>query len=232
MKCVGLTLLLLACNWAAPADSPPSSAAVQALKPMNRLIGSWKGTGQPEGKRQQFWIENIEWSWRFGKDDAWLSVVFDQGKHFSSGELRAVPEKDLYRLTLKTTDKKELVYEGTLDDGVLTLELRNPAQNEAERLVFELLHDNRIVYRLEKKNAGRASFTRVYRVGATKKGVPFASGNTGPECVVTGGEGTMTVQFKGKTYYVCCTGCRDAFKADPEKFIKEFNERKAKEKSN
>jgi YHS domain-containing protein len=37
------------------------------------------------------------------------------------------------------------------------------------------------------------------------------------------------VLYKGKTYYVCCSGCRDAFKDDPEKYIKEFEERKAKE---
>ena len=40
----------------------------------------------------------------------------------------------------------------------------------------------------------------------------------------------MTTSYKGKTYYFCCTGCRDAFKDNPEKYIKEFEARKAKEK--
>ena len=26
--------------------------------------------------------------------------------------------------------------------------------------------------------------------------------------------------YKGKTYYVCCSGCRDAFNENPEKFLK------------
>jgi YHS domain-containing protein len=38
----------------------------------------------------------------------------------------------------------------------------------------------------------------------------------------------MPVTYKGQTYYVCCTGCRDAFNETPEKYIKEFLERKAK----
>jgi hypothetical protein len=35
------------------------------------------------------------------------------------------------------------------------------------------------------------------------------------------------VSYKGKTYYVCCGGCRDAFRAEPEKFIKEYEEKLA-----
>ena len=46
----------------------------------------------------------------------------------------------------------------------------------------------------------------------------------------SGGRGTIPVTYKGQTYYVCCTGCRDAFKEDPEKYLKEYAERKAKEK--
>ena len=30
----------------------------------------------------------------------------------------------------------------------------------------------------------------------------------------------------GQTYYVCCTGCRDAFNENPEKIMKEFFARK------
>jgi YHS domain-containing protein len=37
------------------------------------------------------------------------------------------------------------------------------------------------------------------------------------------------VSYNGKDYYVCCSGCRDAFKENPEKYIKEA-EAKAKAK--
>jgi YHS domain-containing protein len=37
----------------------------------------------------------------------------------------------------------------------------------------------------------------------------------------------MSTTYKGKMYYFCCTGCRDAFKETPDKYIKEFEERQA-----
>jgi YHS domain-containing protein len=49
--------------------------------------------------------------------------------------------------------------------------------------------------------------------------------------VVSGGKGTMPVSYKGKTYYVCCSGCRDEFKENPEKYIAEYEAKlKAKKK--
>jgi hypothetical protein len=96
--------------------------------------------------------------------------------------------------------------------------------------VFSLLHDNRYLYRLETRPAGSTvGFSKKFQVGATKEGVPFANAPKGPECIVSGGLGTMKVSSQGKDYYVCCSGCRDAFKDDPEKYIKEA-EKKAKEK--
>jgi YHS domain-containing protein len=45
---------------------------------------------------------------------------------------------------------------------------------------------------------------------------------------VTGGLGTSTVSFGGKTYYVCCSGCRDEFNANPKKYVDEFEKNKKK----
>ena len=47
--------------------------------------------------------------------------------------------------------------------------------------------------------------------------------------MVSGGLGKIKISYKGETYYVCCTGCQEAFKDDPEKYLKEYAERKAKE---
>src|SRR5437763_1789938 len=55
-------------------------------------------------------------------------------------------------------------------------------------------------------------------------------GTTGKknECIVTGGLGTIAVTYMGETFYVCCTGCRDAFNEEPAKFVKAFKEKKGK----
>jgi YHS domain-containing protein len=37
---------------------------------------------------------------------------------------------------------------------------------------------------------------------------------------VSGGFGEMVVMIGGKSYYVCCSGCREALLDDPDSFIK------------
>ena len=48
---------------------------------------------------------------------------------------------------------------------------------------------------------------------------------------MTGGKGTMSTVYKGKTYWFCCTGCRDAFNDDPDAIIAQAEERAAKKKA-
>jgi len=98
--------------------------------------------------------------------------------------------------------------------------------HEIKGLGRQLLHGNRYLYQLATKPKDAKNFTRVYQVGATKEGEPFAEANKGPECIVSGGRGTMSVNFHGKAYYVCCSGCKDEFNADPEKYIKLAAEKK------
>src|SRR5262249_61082512 len=113
-------------------------------------------------------------------------------------------------------------------DGRLTLDRKDGDKKQDQRLVISPLHANRFLYDYYVKPSDRGLYTKLYQVGATKEGVPFAGGDGRPECIVSGGLGTIPVTYKGKTYYVCCSGCRSAFNEDPERFIKEFEEKKAK----
>src|SRR5262245_22455247 len=172
-------VLLLASAGVQADDSAPRKPR-EALQAFNDLIGSWRATGTPEGtpaqKRSGFWTETMSWEWQFKGDDGWLTVAFDKGKHFVKGELRYLPDKDHYRLTLLTTAKETHVYEGELKDRGLTLKRDDDVKNETQRLTLTLLHSNRILYQYEVRPQGRPLFKRVYQVGATKEGVPFAQG--------------------------------------------------------
>jgi YHS domain len=234
MFAAALTLLMTGVD--APKVELPRSAK-EALQPFNVLVGSWRGSGAPEGTKEEreagAWNETAVWVWQFKEKDAWLSVTFDKGKHFTKGELRYTPEKDQVRFTLKLTtpDKTTATFVGSLTDKdtVLALVRTDGAATEEERLVFSLLHNNRHLYRIETRPANTTvAFTKKWQVGATKEGVPFADVPKGPECIVSGGLGTIKVSYKGKDYWVCCTGCRDEFKSDPEKYIKEFEAKQAK----
>ena len=232
---IGLAVFILVGVTAA---EPVTQNPREALKPFNHLIGSWKGTGIPEGTREEkqrgFWIETIAWEWQFKGDDVWMKASFENGKYFAKGELRPTNKAKQYRFTAETADKQSLTFEGELherESGArdLVLERTDDKTKETQRLTIRLLHSNRILYVYDVKPEGKTIFVKKYQVGATKEGEPFAAGSSGPECVVSGGLGKIQVSYQGKTYYVCCTGCRDEFKENPEKYIKEYEERKKKE---
>src|SRR5262249_22413531 len=131
-----------------------------------------------------------------------------------------------YELTLRTPAKESVVFTGKLDKKKLTLE--RETKDETQRLIVTMLHSNRFLYAYESKPAGKKLFSKKYTVGATKEGEAFAAGDGKPECIVSGGLGTIAVAYKGKTYYVCCSGCRTEFLESPEKYIKEFESKKRK----
>ena len=199
-------------------------ASKDALQELNDLIGSWRGTGLPVGTRAEqekgFWIETIHWEWQFKGNDACLKVAFDKSKNFTGGELHYLPKQDMFALTLRTPAKETLAFTGALKKRVLSLE--RGTKDETQRLVVTLLHPNRFLYRYETRPAGKTLFAKQYSVGATKEGIAFAGNDGKAVCIVSGGQGTLPVLYMGKTYYVCCGGCRDEFRENPDKYIKEF----------
>jgi Archaeal TRASH domain len=215
---------------ALPADPPAARSPREALQAFGDLIGTWRGSGStsaPAGARPELWTEKIGWEWQFKGRDAWLKVAFEKSKHFTDGELRYVPDTDQFALSVRTPGKEAQTFVGPLRDKVLRLERMQ--NGEVHRLVFTFLHSGeRFLYRYEIRPAGKALFAQKYKVGATKQGITFAGGDGRPECVVSGGLGTIPVTFQGKTYYVCCSGCRSEFNESPAKYVAEFEAKKAK----
>jgi hypothetical protein len=218
------------------ADQPTPKSPREALQAFGGLVGDWKCTGTPTGSREEiqkgFWTEKMSWGWQFKGTDAWLKVAFEKGKHFTGGELRYVPDKDNFTLTLTTVAKEKITYVGAIEtrDKTKIVTFERDDDKAKQQIVLTLLHDNVYNYRFEEKAEGKALFKTKWKVLATKDGEAFAVGSGKPECIVSGGLGTTAVSFMGKTYYVCCSGCRDEFNADPAKYVKEFEAKKAKKK--
>ena len=64
---------------------------------------------------------------------------------------------------------------------------------------------------------------RIAGIGYTRAGEKLAqAGGNQRKCIVTGGLGTIAVSHKGKTYYVCCQGCVQAFNDAPEAIIADY----------
>jgi hypothetical protein len=229
-----LVLVALLVRTALAAEPPPARNPREALRPFNALIGTWNGIGRPEGtaqqKQQGAWEETIRWEWQFKDGDAWLEAAFVHGKHFTAGTLRYLPARDRFQLTLTTAGKETLSFTGTLKDDRLTVERTDEKTKDTQRVVITLLQDNRHLYQSELRQAGRTLFRKQYQVGATKQGKPLVavSDEVGPLCVVSYGPPQTPVMYKGQTYYVCCSSCRAEFRAQPEKYIKEYEEYIAK----
>jgi hypothetical protein len=201
----------------------------EALQGLQDFIGDWKGSGTSEKNTSQFWKETANWSWRFKGKDVYLSVDIKGNKNHTGGEMRYLPEKGAYQFTLLDPKGGKQVYEGAVKNKVLTLERVNPDTSDTEQIKLNTAGGgDRLIYTFAIKPAGRTLYNKQYQVGYTKEGVTFgvAEGSKKPECVVTGGLGTMTVSYMGATYYVCCSGCRDAFNDNPAKIIAEYRAKK------
>ena len=74
------------------------------------------------------------------------------------------------------------------------------------------------------------SYSRLGEWGGTRIGSGFGQGGGGPECVVTGGYGSMKVVHDGQSYYVCCSGCREVFLENPKQVLADYRDKKALEK--
>ncbi len=121
---------------------------------------------------------------------------------------------------------------GAIAGEALVLTALAPAADRPARISLRLVAGgDRLLVLYEKRSAGD-SYTRLAEVGSTRKGSSFAKASLGgPECVVTGGLGTIPLTHKGKTYHVCCGGCRDLFLEDPDGVLEEYRQRKAAEQA-
>jgi hypothetical protein len=205
----------------------------EALAPLQTYVGGWRGVGQPKrGSSAGAWTEEFEWLWRFKQGRAELVAQFQGGKFYKQLAVRrgAQPREFLAQATAAgdAPDAAPERFRGALVDGALTLTADAPREGRPARISIRLVAGGDRMLVLYEKQAGQDLYARLVEVGSTRKGSSFAKNATsGPECVVTGGLGTIAVTHEGKTYYVCCTGCRDLFLEDPAGVLEEYRQRKA-----
>jgi hypothetical protein len=215
------------------ADTTDKAAAKEALKELQDFIGGWKGNGGPDkpkpSPRDPVWSENVSWGWRFKGDDAWLTMTVKNGKVLKSGEMRFLPGKQVYQLTAIDKEDKKLVFEGKIKSEVLTLERIDPDTKQSQQIKMNVAAEGiRFIYRFAHKDKGSTLWKKDYLVACTREGESLGKAEKKNLCVVSGGIGTMAVSYKGETFYVCCSGCAEAFKENPEKYIAEFKAKKGK----
>lgn len=216
-------------------DEDTRRAAQRALEPFNTLVGGWRGVGQPRRMSNRgSWTEEADWAWKLSKDNASVVVQIKDGKLIESASLGFDPESKRFLLDVRTPGTETLRFTGKFEKDKELVLTHDAADGAVRRITLRLLHEDRVTLLFEFKMAGSDFFARQAEVGYTRIGGKFAAAGDGyPKCIVTGGRGTTTVTYKGKTYYVCCSGCKQAFDDDPEGVIADAAERtKAESKTN
>jgi hypothetical protein len=201
----------------------------KALTPVKTYVGSWKGGPMMKDGVKEGWVEEAEWSWEFKDGRAALVFKATNGHFYSAGKIAPGEAANSF------------VFTGTLPDGKASEELKgevgkdglvltnsNPGDGRPARITIDLIARGKRLDMLYQKKAGER-YVPLAEVGLTRQGSGFGKESNGPECVITGGLGTIPVSYKGKTYYVCCGGCKTSFLENPEKELAAYEKRKAEE---
>lgn len=214
-------------------DKATRAAIQEALAEFNPLVGGWRGVGQPvRNSNKGSWTETAEWVWEIKKDHVGIRYSPKGGKQIQSALLTYDPKQKELVFDAELPDDSHRIYTGKTSGNKLTLQAPADESGNVHQIVLTQLNEKRTLLLFQVRAKDQLQFARVAEVGYTREGTRLAEDKVaGPECIVTGGKGTMSTVYKGKTYWFCCTGCRDAFLDDPETIISQADEKAAKKKA-
>lgn len=223
-----------------------TESIVAALQPLQVLLGKWNGMSRNKSMSDQ-----PEWVWDFRSDRSRPALAFssDKGEYLREAKLTFLPDKQLYQLTAVDGAGEKRVYQGTFTEPVLDVpgddndqlqrtyklqltEAKPVAEHEVWQIAFAQQENNRYIMEVSRRR-GEGAFQRIDTVHTQREGTSFALSSTDygdRTCVISQGLGTISVAYKDKTYWVCCTGCKAAFEEDPERWIARYEEQKKMKK--
>ena len=201
-------------------------AGTDHLQPFNSLIGEWKGVGQVRrGSRKGAWSEKVVCEWHFEQGAGTVVLKSEGGQSFETLNLEWDTAES--RLVLRQKQQDGLVtYYGSMPEAwpdKLQLTSDTSKDGVTYRCTLQQLSPIRATIMFERRASASGSFRRLAQIGYTRVGARLAvAGANQRKCIVTGGLGTIPVSHKGKTYYVCCQGCVQAFNEAPDAIISEY----------
>lgn len=219
---------------------------VKAMDAIQVVLGNWRGTTSKEiGEFKA--VESPSWVWDFrtARGQPALVMTSEKSPYITEARLTYLIDRDLYQMIVKDKAGDTRTLEGTFSAPVEEFEGDDKRVHRKFKLLLTEIGDakdalqltlnqqdnNRYLFEVERKRGNR--FMRVDTVGTQRDGSSFALNDSDYKertCVVSGGLGTSSVSYNGKSYWVCCSGCLAAFHEEPARWVAEF-EAKLKEQS-
>ncbi len=217
-----------------------------ALKPLQILRDEWnavrqKSVGTQDAGEKQVWI----WDHRTNPRQPALVMTSPDGKYFTQARLTFDPPTGQFQLQTTDPQDRQRTFVGTFSEPVQEVQMgdekvhrvfklqlveQQPQEEKDQwQVVLNQQENNRYLLQLYRKRGG--TFQPFETIAAQRQGTSFALSDTDygeRTCIISGGLGTIAVSFQGKTYWVCCTGCRAAFEEEPARWIAEFEAKQKK----
>ncbi len=217
-----------------------SQSIIAALQPFQVLLGQWRWIAKKNFGNSVQTGQDLEWIWDFQTDPnrPALKAATAGNPYFRALWLTWLPEDDKFQLTAKMAEGDVRVLRGTWTDSgepkeesdgrkvqhtyKLQLSQVTPESGDQWLIIFNQLDNNQYLIDLSRRPAAGKQPALLANIRQQRLGTSFAvadSDNPGPKCIISGGLGTMNVEYQGKSYPVCCSGCAAAFKDDPERWL-------------
>ncbi|WP_417392329.1 hypothetical protein [Gimesia sp.] len=229
-------------------DEQKFDNVLEALKPLQIMLGDWGGITfkKTDGFSS---VETLDWVWDLQTNPQQPALVMqaDKSRYYENARLTYLADKQKYQLTITNRAGDKQVYEGEFSVPVekvpgdddpnvmhstykLSLALVDPpGEKKHAQIILNQQNNNRYLFELYDLRGD--SYARVDTITTRRKGTSFAKSDSDygdKTCVISGGLGTTQVNYQGKSFWVCCSGCRKAFDADPEKWIAKHEANKKK----
>jgi hypothetical protein len=224
-------------------EAPKFEDVVAALKPVQIMLGKWQGLIRNASRS-----EVHDWVWDLKTDPVFPALVLSipEGEFFTNARLTYDPRLEKFLMTTVDDEDVKRTFTGEFiaepkdvpsDDGKTverTFQLELTEDSDAGRgiryqYIFKQQHNNRYLVDVNRAR-GKAKFRQFDVIGSQRDGVSFAKADDDygdKTCIISGGLGTSTVTYKGRTFYVCCSGCKAAFDDEPERWIARMEQQKS-----
>jgi len=215
-------------------------SVISHLQPLQILLGQWRGTTRREFENFKA-VDNHEWVWdlRTQPNNPALTIGSDKSPYLKKGRLSWDVNREKFTLTATDSTGTERTFVGDFTEPVheivgsddklhrvFRLEFVQEATSDNNapefwQLAFAQQENNRYLLEIAKRR-GNAAFARYDTVSTQREGTSFAVSDTDyaeKTCIISEGLGTTELTYKGRSYWVCCSGCKAAFEEDPEAWI-------------